>query len=598
MRTSAIRHRLTLTLLAKELVEQAARRRTYLLRVLFATLLLGFGGAHFYDAAVAVVDPSRALGEGEALFELLVGLELAGIYVFLPAMAAGCLTHEKERRSLSLLLLTGLRPTTILLEKYLGRLLPALYFLLLSLPLMAVAYAMGGVTMGRAWETAYLLVLTCVQVCALATACSAYFATTAGAVVGCYLIGLVVYFGPPLFVGMCRELGWFVGLPAYRWTEVVMAHFPPMHFQPNPPAPMWPVALTAGIFLLFARLFLVRRMALVGGNPMRRVFQAVDRVLDRANRFFGGVVLAKAKSGPVVRPVAWRELRRGVVGSGRHVVRVLLLLEAAVVVLAVAAAMGTDNPYALEYTLMPIFAVAAPVALLVVTATGAAAVASERSHQTLDVLLTTPLYGRRILLEKMVRVGRWVAVVAVPLATLALLDAWFMTAAAETRWFHDQRLPLFARLVVFLLSAAVYLPLAAGFSFRVGLRSRTTTRSLVGSVGGLVAWGVLPIVAGFFLGELFFDRVPWSSRASPHGPSLGLAYVTLLSPATVPVLTAAGQLVETFPSGWWVVSANFLAYAVCAVGLFVASLRHADERLGRAGGRRRERKLVGKCAGR
>src|SRR5690606_2969275 len=100
-----------------------------------------------------------------------------------------------ERNTFGLLLLTRLSPTTILLEKLLGRLIPIMSFWLLSLPLMGFAYALGGITQREVWVTFWVLGLTGVQVGTLALACSAFFRTTVQSFIATYAFTFLMYFG-------------------------------------------------------------------------------------------------------------------------------------------------------------------------------------------------------------------------------------------------------------------------------------------------------------------------------------------------------------------------------------------------------------------
>jgi len=114
---------LGLPLLGKELVEQAARKRTYVVRVVYAALLFFAAYFFFYESLkVGRVSPLAALGRGQQMFTALVVLQFIGIYLFMPAITCGVLTQEKVRASLQLLFLTRLGPWTILFEKLLGRL--------------------------------------------------------------------------------------------------------------------------------------------------------------------------------------------------------------------------------------------------------------------------------------------------------------------------------------------------------------------------------------------------------------------------------------------------------------------------------------------
>ena len=128
---------LGLPLLTKELIEQAARRRTYFVRLLYASLLFLLA----YWQFSSILSNSGAnnlamLGTGADMFTRVIELQFLGILLFLPALTCSAITAEKEHNSLTVLLVTRLGPLTILLEKLLGRLVPMFSFLLLSLPLL------------------------------------------------------------------------------------------------------------------------------------------------------------------------------------------------------------------------------------------------------------------------------------------------------------------------------------------------------------------------------------------------------------------------------------------------------------------------------
>src|SRR5258708_1218570 len=198
-----------LPLLAKELTEQAARRRTFVIRVVYATLLFLMASLFFYQTlSVAPTSPLAVLGPAKEMFPTSVALQFAGIYLFMPAMPSGVITQEKERASLQLLFLTRLGPWTILFEKLLGRLVPMGCFLLLSLPLLGFAYTLGGVSREMLWKGAWMLSLATIQMGTLALLCSAFFRTTVGAFMASYVIAFMMFFGPYFLL----MVGYLVGL--------------------------------------------------------------------------------------------------------------------------------------------------------------------------------------------------------------------------------------------------------------------------------------------------------------------------------------------------------------------------------------------------
>src|SRR5258708_6076433 len=92
---TGIRGRLAMPLLVKELSEAAARRRTYVLRVVYAVALYGIFAVCFAENFSGVTqfpgyDPRTALlGYGREIFDLLTWLQLFGILLFQPALMCG-----------------------------------------------------------------------------------------------------------------------------------------------------------------------------------------------------------------------------------------------------------------------------------------------------------------------------------------------------------------------------------------------------------------------------------------------------------------------------------------------------------------------------
>jgi ABC-type transport system involved in multi-copper enzyme maturation permease subunit len=87
-----------------------------------------------------------ALGEGRnpvtVIFVTLGGI----LYLVTPAMACGSISAERERKNLGLLLISRLSPLTIIAEKLVAQLVPLMVFLLLSAPLLSIAYLFGGIS--------------------------------------------------------------------------------------------------------------------------------------------------------------------------------------------------------------------------------------------------------------------------------------------------------------------------------------------------------------------------------------------------------------------------------------------------------------------
>ena len=84
-----------LPLLTKELLEQSARRRTYIIRVVYASLLFFTAFLLFYqELRVGATNSLAVLGKGRELFTMVVVLQFLWIYFFMPAMTCGVVTQE------------------------------------------------------------------------------------------------------------------------------------------------------------------------------------------------------------------------------------------------------------------------------------------------------------------------------------------------------------------------------------------------------------------------------------------------------------------------------------------------------------------------
>ena len=82
-----------LPLLTKDLIEQAAHRRTYVLRVVYAAVLYGAALWVYGDIAGGGAQAGITnLGRGREMFTMLVRVQVLAIIVLLPAICCGAIT--------------------------------------------------------------------------------------------------------------------------------------------------------------------------------------------------------------------------------------------------------------------------------------------------------------------------------------------------------------------------------------------------------------------------------------------------------------------------------------------------------------------------
>ncbi|QDT56913.1 ABC-2 family transporter protein [Caulifigura coniformis] len=544
-------------LLIKELSELANRRRTYIFRFVYATLLFAAGLVILFSRGGQRGDMMPNVGR--ELFLQLVFIQQVAILLLVPSMAASALTQEKERETLALLLLTTISPYEIVLQKFLSRVVTALSYVMLSFPLLAVAYAYGGVPMVMLGATCAILVVTVIYHAAFSIMCSSYFRTTVEALIAVYVlqapISLIAHGYVPSLVVDAN------GGPAVQSIPAMISFVCVSLFL-------------SLIYLVMATEVLHRRAFVPPRNVLLQLFQALDRIFNEWNTVTGGVVLIRDGDPlPVDRPVAWRETAKKSLGTFRYLVRVLVVIEVPILFVSqlvnIDMIRGHHAMTVLYYTLW-----VASAAMLALHAGNV--IAAERSRQTLDVLLATPLSGEELVLQKLAGVRRLLMVLLIPFVTIILFENWFR----DYGWLFDEN-----GFELWYLAESLLVVLALGkfamwLVFWIGLKTRSTLSAVFLSLGALAAICLVP---------------QFLSMAAPtftSGRATRIVTAILaMNPATLVQLVEAiptddfrarhGLTPELFP---WMFGAAIVGYFVLGVAIRKICLRNADRLLGRSWG--------------
>ncbi|MBI5759912.1 MAG: hypothetical protein HZA46_15445, partial [Planctomycetales bacterium] len=476
------------------------------------------------------------------------------------------------------------------------------------------------------------------QVGCLALACSAYFRTTVGAFIVTYLLGLVMLFGhelsyvvislivrhevpPPrvatglvnLFGGQGSVVGGmlytffdYIGLMQYNEEIGIFLLFGPMTFFPFEMSWMpggrfstfpayvlrtIPMLLSSGFCLLVARAFIVRRAFAPAKNLLLKLFRSLDGLFHRfnQNRFTKGIVLIREEDNlPDTDPVAWRETSKRALGMKRYLIRLFLVLEIPVVVVCILISTAGSANGPSEAAAMVMFLLWG-ISVLIVSVKSASLIAGERTHQTLDVLMSTPLSAREIVRQKFRGVRRLLWLLAIPFATLILFETSWRSAISSNWWFSiPQQLndysyynrpshPPGLYLLCSLLTVGVYLPMIAWLSFWIGLWTRSQSRAIIGALASVIGWCVLPFLFIVLPTEIISRHV--------FGVHIGsgsiFSLLLLLSPATIVGLNEVNELNEVWNSPWLAVILNFVIYVPCLVLFRTLCLNLADRCLDR-----------------
>lgn len=545
-----------LPLLFKELLELSARKRTYFVRVAYAVVVLLASCIVLYGSLPSVMTPGAStLGIGFPVLMWLWYLQRTGLFLLLPILACGVFTVEKERNTLGLLFLTQLGPGTIVLEKFASRWLLALSFLLISLPVVAFAYSLGGISFDDLAAQFYSLLVTSIRVVAICILCSAYCRTTVAALFASYvliyslgvlnflivqIVSMQLSGGARGIFPLLEYLSWrlFFDFPPLNISNLTaIGRVPPgwMGLFPRQLLASIPTLLTSVLWLILARRFLVSRAFAQPSQRLKRIFQWLDRFFQRANqnRWTRGIELTRRDNQlPDEAPVAWREMTTQSIGHMRYLVRLFLSIELPVVVLLLVSAIDYRNETLVNVAWLCLIALWVLVGLMACTS-AVTLTTRERSRQTLDVLLATPISGRDIVHQKMAGLQRVIWVCQLPMWTCLLAFIF----ANRYSWYVD---------VVTLINQAtsilIYPWLIAWIGMWHGLRSKTTLSAVLQSAFSIALRCIIPlgwviIVNYLFVYIAFVIDTDWITRDEVNAIDL---LVALGSPATIFALDWGG----------------------------------------------------------
>ena len=633
MLTALIR-RLSLPLLAKDLVETANRRRTYILRVVYALLLYGAALLIYISETNALQKTTfELLGTGHTLMTITISLQCAGICLFMPALSVGAITNEKEKNTLTLLFLTRLGPWTILFEKYLARVVNMLSYLLISLPLLGIAYCMGGVTQLELWSGLWMLCVFAAQVGAISIACSAFFHSTAAAFIWTYLLGAGLYLIPiflveglgnyqytsdlaaayeayinasmfevydvaawclgPMLSGLgysaieISEFQTFRPITIHRETDLGLL-FMPINIQGSTfwsgggaggPA-FWhvlfrtiPIGFTILLSLVLARIWLVTRVAASGGSRVMAILKGMDGFFHRLNQnrwTQGRVLVNDSEVLPDTKPIAWRETKKRAFGTFRYLVRMLIVIEVPTLIVCLFFLVLSD--YRNDY--------------------------SNRSDVMIFMSIILWILSLLFLVSKAATVlpserlrETFDVLLSTPLSTREIVQQkfagvnrliWMLSIPLVTvvlthaMWIESRGGPWWQNegvgwyLLGSLGAIVVLMRMVAWLSMLLGLALKSQTKAIFATLGIIVAWCVLPVFGLFIWDELLNIRLEWNS------PLTHLAFAQ--SPAVWIVAVEAGG----FPDGTGtIVICSLIEYTAIAIALREICLSAAAKMLGR-----------------
>ena len=141
---------------AVELLTSARRARYFLIRVLYALVLLFMLWITYEQwrqwQNVSEINNIAAVANLTAqFFSVFAWVQMLAVVFLGPAMVAGAIATERERRTIEYLFASQLSNAEIVLGKLFARTIHIVYLVLVGVPVLALAMLMGGIAPKRCW---------------------------------------------------------------------------------------------------------------------------------------------------------------------------------------------------------------------------------------------------------------------------------------------------------------------------------------------------------------------------------------------------------------------------------------------------------------
>ncbi|MGB8455698.1 MAG: ABC transporter permease subunit [Anaerocolumna sp.] len=181
----------------KELKTSVRSMRTALILLGYNGILALFGLFAFYitfeyDSRYgSTVDYASIL----QIYAIITAAEFGLVLFTVPALTAGSISGEREKQTLEILLTTKMTPLQIILGKLTSSISMMIFLAFSSLPILAIVFTIGGVTLKDFIEFILLVVVTAVFIGSIGIFFSTLFKKTTSATVSTYGILLVLGLG-------------------------------------------------------------------------------------------------------------------------------------------------------------------------------------------------------------------------------------------------------------------------------------------------------------------------------------------------------------------------------------------------------------------
>ena len=423
---------------SREVAITPRRPRVYAARVAYGLALLVLMSTAWLVLTGAQM--IRDLGDlarfGAILFQLLAPLQLTVAVFFSALLAAGAVAHEKDRRTMVLLLLTKMTNSELVLGKLLASLLNVLVLLAVSLPVFMLTVLFGGVSFPQIARV-FAVTLASVLVCGSLGSTLALWREKTFQALAMTVLVLVFWLALwEVVAGGLLGQAW-LGLSCQRWAAamspwqaILAATQPFVELDAASGLGGSPVVLFVGCATLAALLLNVIAIARVrawNASSDGTVFVREDETWHRASIWGAEYDAAQGadsaapadQSGPARAPAApktaarkkptravwdnpilWREICTWAYGRKMLLMRLAYLVLFGLAATCLYGALHSDETFTLSsgsVVLVPLFLLS----LVLVNAQAVTSLTSERDGRALDLLLVSELTPKEIVYGKL-----------------------------------------------------------------------------------------------------------------------------------------------------------------------------------------------------
>ena len=352
-------------LLQKELLKQAHSEKIYIIRIVYGFFLYIY--FLYFWRQITDLTLFEALGQGEKYFQLIEWVNYIAIFTILPFLSSSLICSEKEKNTLSLLLICKVSHSSLLFEKMMSVVLIVASFLMMSLPVLLLSYLLGGVTMTDIAKSFYLQLLTMLQVAAVGVMCSC---RTKGIITAVTLTYITI-------------IGFYVFLPIVDYMlpfSIGRARFPPFLLREQ--------IVSTGVFPMTIFTWLTICIA------FRRAVQLLPKNSQKPQKKKQHLAFSLEHDALLTtyEPIYWNEVQK----KGIHIKWKYLFV--AMFIFAVLALSGGSRSS--QLLLIVIYLVSLVVGFFLIAIKSSLAFRKEYKQNTWNLLLTTQMRGQEILSQK------------------------------------------------------------------------------------------------------------------------------------------------------------------------------------------------------